>query len=74
MDPCAALQTEVELEPGQRTVIGDGRMQTEVDLGRAAAREALNEFSERRLQRILDWQSQINLSVLPLSAGEETLA
>lgn len=67
-DPAA-----VELEPGERAVLGDGQMQAEVDLGSQRARDALSGFSKKRLQRILDWQHEINLSVLPLSAGEETL-
>ncbi len=69
-DPAA-----VELGPGQRSqaVFGDGRMQAEVDLSSDDAREALTGFSKRRLERIMRWQSEINLSVLPLSAGEETV-
>ena len=70
-DPAA-----VDLALGQRSqvVFGDGRMQAEVDLGSDTAREALTGFSKKRLQRILDWQTEINLSVLPLSSGEETIA
>ena len=69
-DPAA-----VELGPGQRSqaVFGDGRMQAEVDLSSDDAREALTGFSKRRLERIMRWQSEIKLSVLPLSAGEETV-
>ena len=69
-DPAA-----IELDPSQRTqaVFGDGRMQAEVDLSSDAAREALIGFSKRRLERIMRWQLEINLSVLTLSAGEETL-
>ena len=69
-DPAA-----VELGEGQRTrvVMGDGRMQTEIDLASDAARQALTGFSRQRLERIVRWQQELNLSVLPLSAGEETL-
>ncbi len=69
-DPAA-----VELGERQRTraVLGDGRMQAEVDLASEATREALSGFSRRRLERIVRWQTEINLSVLPLSAGEETV-
>ena len=38
-----------------------------------AARQALTGFSRQRLERIVRWQQELNLSVLPLSAGEETL-
>jgi len=61
------------IEPGQRDVIGDGRLQAEVDLSSEATREAMSGFSRDRLERIRAWQPEINLSVLPLSAGRETL-
>lgn len=61
------------IEPGTRTIIGDGRLQSEIDLGSASIRDALNSFTRTRLEKIHDWQAAINLSVLPLSAGEETL-
>ncbi len=36
-------------------------------------RTALGGYTSERLERIVRWQTEINLSVLPLSAGEETL-
>ena len=36
-------------------------------------REAVDAYSRDRIARIYQWQQEINLSVLPLSAGEETL-
>ncbi len=69
-DPAA-----LELDAAQRgrVVFGDGRMQAEVDLASDAARRALTGFSRQRPERIVRWQQELNLSVLPLSAGEETL-
>jgi uncharacterized protein (DUF58 family) len=61
------------LEPGERAVIGDSRMQAEIDLGSESIRDAVSEFTRGRLEKIYRWQTEINLSVLPLSAGEETL-
>lgn len=61
------------IEPGARTIIGDGQLQSEIDLGSASIRDALNSFTRNRLEKIHNWQTAINLSVLPLSAGEETL-
>jgi len=58
---------------GERVVIGEGRLQAEADLASAQTAEALGGFTRQRLERIRDWQREINLSVLPLSAGEETL-
>lgn len=61
------------LSQAARSVVGDGSMQAEVDLGDASVREAVERFSAERLGRIQSWQTEINLSVLPLSSGEETL-
>jgi len=61
------------LESGERAVIGDGHMQAEIDLGSKSIRDAVSGFTRQRLDKIYRWQTEINLSVLPLSAGEETL-
>ena len=56
-----------------REIVGDGSMQAELDLGSTSIRDAVNRSAAARLEKIIEWQSEINLSVLPLSAGEETL-
>jgi uncharacterized protein (DUF58 family) len=61
------------IAPGERAVIGDSRMQAEIDLGSESIRDAVGDFTRGRLDKIRRWQTEINLSVLPLSAGEETL-
>jgi uncharacterized protein (DUF58 family) len=61
------------VEPGAQAVVGDGRLQAEIDLSSRQTAAAIGGYSSDRLRRIRDWQRQINLSVLPLSAGEETL-
>ena len=61
------------LRQAARSVVGDGQVQAEVDLGDASVREEVERFSAERLDRILSWQAEINLSILPISAGEETL-
>ncbi|MFT5041265.1 MAG: hypothetical protein ACI8TX_002237 [Hyphomicrobiaceae bacterium] len=58
----------------EQVVIGDSQMQAEVNLGASGTRDALTAFSRARLDRIHQWQNEINLSVLPLSAGEETVS
>ena len=67
-DPAA-----VEARSRGRAVVGDHAMQAELDLGSKETVAALKGYSDERLQRILNWQMEINLSVLPISAGEETL-
>ena len=67
-DPAA-----VTLRTNEPVIVGDHAMQAEVDLSSVDARDAVTGFSNERLQRIYNWQNEINLSVLPLSAGEDTL-
>jgi uncharacterized protein (DUF58 family) len=62
-----------EMDADARLVIGDSQMQAEIDLQSESIIEAVGGFSRQRLQQIYDWQQSIRLSVLPLSAGEETL-
>lgn len=57
----------------ERAVVGDGAMQAEIDFGSSTTRDAVSRETAGRLETILQWQTEINLSVLPLSAGEETL-
>ena len=61
------------LSGDQQLVIGDSQMQAQVNLGAPGTREALTKFSRARLERIRQWQNEIKLSVLSLSAGAETL-
>jgi uncharacterized protein (DUF58 family) len=56
------------LEAGERAVIGDGHMQAEIDLGSKSIRDAVSGFTRQRLEKIYRWQTEINLSVLPLSS------
>ena len=67
-DPAAA-----DIASNAKAVLGDSRQQAEVDLASESTKAALKSFSDQRLQKIMAWQTAINLSVVPLSAGEETL-
>ena len=67
-DPLAA-----DLRANGRVAVGNRALQAELDLDSTETRDAVAAFSNRRLQQIVDWQREINLSVLPLNAGEETL-
>lgn len=67
-DPAA-----LEVPVAAKAVLGDAQEQAQVDLQSGAVRESLQAIGDRRLQRIRDWQSEVQLSVVPLSAGEETL-
>lgn len=65
-------QAERPFQP-QRLVVGNVVAQAEVDFSRQSVRDAVGGYTSERLQRIRDWQGTINLSVLPLSAGRDTL-
>jgi len=67
-DPAA-----VGLQSNTKAVLGDATQQAEIDLASDATKAAIQDFNDRRLQQIMAWQAEINLSVVPLSAGEETL-
>lgn len=67
-DPAAVgLQSDV------KAVLGDSSQQVEVDLASDSNKAAIQGLNDKRLQQIMTWQAEINLSVVPLSAGEETL-
>jgi uncharacterized protein (DUF58 family) len=57
----------------QPLVVGTGERQVEADFSTPQFREAFAGFYSQRLDAILHWQQEINLNVLPLSAGEPTL-
>lgn len=63
----------LRLDDAGRNVVGDGELQAEIDLSDHGVYDTLTRASGERLERIMRWQTEINLSVLPLSAGEETL-
>lgn len=62
-----------DLERHTNVIIGDGAMQAEINFGDEKIADAVTQKFSDRLDKILHWQSEINLSVLPLSAAEETL-
>lgn len=61
------------IEPGQRAIIGNGVLQAEVDLSSTSTLHAVSGYMQERLALIYAWQKEIQLSVLPVTAGEETL-
>lgn len=63
-----------ELPRGIRIVVSDGRLQVQLDTGSGPVFEALSKTVGQRFQRILDWQTELGVPVLPLSAGEDTVS
>lgn len=56
-----------------KLTISDGQLQAEIDAGSEKVHRQLTEVAKGRLSEVLDWQKEIGMAVLPLSAGEETL-
>lgn len=61
-----------ELPDAGRLVVGDGRMQVEIDFADARVRRNLEAVGGDRLKRLLRWQEKLNAAILPVSAGEPT--
>lgn len=55
-----------------RLVIGDGRLQVELDLADARVRQNLAGVGGERIARLLAWQERLDAAILPVSAGEPT--
>jgi uncharacterized protein (DUF58 family) len=67
-DPSAlALQLDESL------VVGAAQRQAEVNLADPDVRRATGRFYAERIESILRWSQEIDVSVLPLSSGERTL-
>jgi hypothetical protein len=56
-----------------RMVVGDGRLQVELDLADARVRRNLAAVGGDRLKRLLAWQERLDAAILPVSAGEPTI-
>lgn len=59
-----------EIPERGRIVVGDGRMQVELDLADARVRRNLAAVGGDRLKTLLGWQSRLDAAILPVSAGE----
>jgi uncharacterized protein (DUF58 family) len=62
-----------ELPADLQMTVSDGRLQVQLDTQAGQVHKLLRDFAAGRLQQILDWQTELGVPVLPLSAGEETL-
>lgn len=56
-----------------KVTVSDGEQQAELDTARDQIKLGLEAFSRGRLDEFLNWQKECRLSIMPLSAGEETL-
>ncbi|MDT1064287.1 DUF58 domain-containing protein [Paracoccus sp. CPCC 101403] len=62
-----------ELPAEGRLVVGNGRLQVELDLSARKVQQNLAETGGKRLRRLLAWQERLDAAILPITAAEETL-
>jgi len=62
-----------EMPAEGRIVVGDGRLQVELDLADARVRRNLAATGSGRIARLLAWQERLDAAILPVSAGEPTI-
>jgi uncharacterized protein (DUF58 family) len=67
-DPAA-----LDLPTSGRLVVSDGDLQVEVDLGTGTGRRRMLEYTEGRIQRVLGWQRELGVPVLPIDTGSDPL-
>jgi uncharacterized protein (DUF58 family) len=61
----------VHLPPVGEMVVSDGELQVEIPIGKDVVRKSILEASSRRIHRILAWQHEIGIPVVPLSTAED---
>ncbi|WP_240512265.1 DUF58 domain-containing protein [Pseudoruegeria sp. SK021] len=62
-----------EVPPDTRIVVSDGELQAEINTGDRSVHGRLKEMASGRLADILDWQRQLGVPVMPLSAAEDSV-
>jgi len=63
----------MDIPAGRRFVASDGELQMALDTSSSAARREIEAMTSGRLARILDWQKELGIPVLPLTAAEDAL-
>jgi len=53
-------------------VVTDGQLQVELRMGSASHRRSITEFADARMARMLAWRQELGVTVVPLSAAEDT--
>lgn len=62
-----------EVPEGADLVVSDGELQVALDSGSRAIRERLAAFTDERLGRILAWQDELGVPVLPVTTERDAL-
>jgi uncharacterized protein (DUF58 family) len=62
----------LELPESGNLVVTDGELQVELGFGQARTRKSILDFADAHGKRVLAWQQELDVPVLPISAAEET--
>lgn len=62
----------LELPESGEMVVTDGELQVEIGFGHDRARRSILDFADAHGKRILAWQRELDIPVLPMSCAEET--
>ncbi len=62
-----------DLPKDLRVVVSDGELQAEINTGDSGTHRRLQDLAKGRLARILDWQRQLGVPVLPLTTAEDSI-
>ncbi|KQV81930.1 DUF58 domain-containing protein [Rhizobium sp. Root1220] len=62
----------LELPTSGDIVVSAGGLQAELPLGRASVRTSIDAFARNRGRELRAWQKELGMSMLPISAAEET--
>ncbi|WP_157018881.1 DUF58 domain-containing protein [Mesorhizobium xinjiangense] len=63
-----------DMPAGVKVVVSDSVLQAEIDTADRTVHRRLRDMAQGRLAKVLDWQRQLGVSVLPLTTGEDSVA
>jgi uncharacterized protein (DUF58 family) len=62
----------MQLPPAGQLVVSDGELQVEIPFGDEKIRKNILQAADHRMRRILSWQKEIRVPVMPLSTAQDT--
>ena len=62
-----------ELPEMSRLVVSDGELQLELDLGESKVRKRVEQYGVERLERVIAWQREMGVPVLPINTAEDPI-
>ena len=60
-----------DLPPGANLVATNGELQVELDMGKGRVYKDISEMGKGRVSRVLEWQKEIGVPMLPIHTAED---